>query len=165
MEQLHIEVSRTIEATLPTVYAILADYNKGHQRILPRRYFKKITVLKGGRGGGTQILVEMNVFGMKNTLNMLVSEPEPGRVLVETDRSAGVTTTFTLQPAGEGQTQVTIGGNIQVSQGLRGSLERLFKKRLIHRIYNQELELLVLYAKQLSATRKAEGVVVKSVPN
>ncbi len=165
MEQLHIEVSKIINATLPTVYAILADYNKGHQRILPRRYFKKMTVLEGGRGGGTRVRVDMSVFGSKSTMNFLVSEPEPGRVLVETDSTAGVITRFTLEPTGERQTQVTITSSMVISQGLRGSLARFFNKRLIRGIYNQELKMLESYAGALTTTRKAGDVVIKSVSN
>lgn len=165
MDGLHIEVSKIINATLPTVYAILADYNKGHQRILPKRYFKKMSVLEGGCGGGTRIKVEMSVLGKKSTLNFLVSEPEPGRILVETDSNAGVTTRFTLEPTGDRQTQVTIDSTMAVNQGLLGGLERLFNKWLIRRIYNEELKMLDTYAGALTTTRRSGDVVVKGVSN
>ena len=57
-----------------------------------------MTVEKGGKGAGTVIRVLMNVLGVDRTYYMEVSEPEPGRVLAETDQDAGVTTTFTVKP-------------------------------------------------------------------
>ena len=38
----------------------------------------------------------MQVLGVERVYREVVSEPEPGRVLAETDADAGVTTTFTV---------------------------------------------------------------------
>ena len=147
MGQHHIQSSATIDAPVTTIYAILSDYHKGHQAILPKRYFTNLTVLKGGQGSGTIAQVEMNVFGAKQVLNMVISEPEPGRILVETDREAGVVTTFTLDPTEDlRRTQVTISTVMEPSSGLRGLFEKMLNPPIIRRIYRQELQLLADFA-------------------
>ena len=61
---------------------------------------------------------------------MTVSEPDPGRVLMEADAEAGVTTTFTIdQLEGETGSLVTISTEINSSGGIKGFLEGLFVPR------------------------------------
>ena len=147
MAQIQTEVSRTIPATIPTVYAILTDYRNGHRRILPSRYFKSMAVLRGGRGAGTLVRVEMSLFGARRVFTMMVREPEPGRVLVEVDRDANVTTTFTLEPSRDGRaTDVSIASEMPASRGFKGFLERILNPILIGHIYRQQLKLLTNYA-------------------
>ena len=64
------------------VYAVIADYDHGHPRILPKQ-FTGLTVEQGGVGEGTVIRVSMRVFGRRFEFRGFVTEPEPGRVLVE----------------------------------------------------------------------------------
>lgn len=84
--------------------------------------------------------VYMDVFGVKAFYHMIVTEPEPGRVLVEEDKSAGVITTFTSDPVNEGgQTRVTIATKAKTSPGLRGMIEKLMNPPIMRRIYREEL--------------------------
>lgn len=82
--QIHVvTASALIPARRERVYNILANYREGHPRILPKQ-FSNLVVEQGGLGAGTVIRFQMSVFGRKQTFRAEISEPEPGRVLVET---------------------------------------------------------------------------------
>jgi hypothetical protein len=75
-----------------------------------------------------------------------ISEPEPGRTLVES--GADVETTFTVEPTVAG-TRVRFDTVID-DPGLQGVLTRLFAARLLRPIYEDELERLDDYASRQS---------------
>jgi len=146
MNQLHVEVSKVIEARPEEVYAVFADYRISHPAILPKPYFTELIVKEGGKGAGTNVDVHMNIYGTKRVFHQMVSEPEPGRVLVETDAEAGVITTFTVDPIDGGrQSQVTITTISRTSPGMQGLVEKLFQPFVMQRIYREELGLLAEY--------------------
>ena len=90
-----IAVSAIIPARRERVYSLLANYNEGHPRILPKQ-FSNLVVEQGGIGAGTVIRFEMSLLGRKQTFQAAITEPEPGRVLVETYLENGAVTTFTI---------------------------------------------------------------------
>lgn len=140
MSKYYVEASEIIEAPPEHVYAVISDYHEGHPSILPSRYFTELTVEEGGQGEGTIITVHMNVFGTKALYHMSVTEPEPGRVLVEEDNIAGVTTTFTVDPINSGgKTRVTIATTAKASPGLKGIVEKVVNPPVICKIYREEL--------------------------
>ncbi len=144
MSTIHVEVSAIIPARPETIYAILADYRVGHPAILPKPYFTALVLEQGGQGAGTVIQVHMSVMGARRRYHMTVSEPEPGRVLVETDAEAGVVTTFTVEPAGNGeQARVTIATD---SPG-GSALERWITPVVTRRIYQKELAQLAAFVR------------------
>jgi hypothetical protein len=146
MSLLHIELSAVIDASPAEVYAVLSDYRNSHPGILPKKYFSKLVVERGGRGEGTLIEVHMHVGGTKRVFHQIVSEPEPGRVLVETDLDAGVTTTFTVDRQDQdSQSRVTITIEGCISPGLQGFMEKFFQPSMIQSLYQEELELLANY--------------------
>ena len=98
MRRIQVEVSTPIDATPDMVYGILADYREGHPAILPKEYFTDMSVIEGGQGAGTVIDVKMSVMGVERDYRFKITEPEPGRVLIESDEVAGVVTTFTVDP-------------------------------------------------------------------
>jgi hypothetical protein len=149
MSQVKISESRIIHASPVDVYAVMSDYRVGHQAVLPKSFFSKVVVVQGGQGAGTVIEVHMNVYGAKRVFRQVVTEPEPGRVLVETDPEAGVATSFIVDPIGTGdQSRVTIATESRLSPGFQGFVERLFNPMIIGRIYKQELELLDTYVQR-----------------
>jgi uncharacterized protein YndB with AHSA1/START domain len=149
MSHSHFEVSETINASPANVYEVLTDYLVSHPAILPKPYFSKLVVEQGGHGAGTVFELHMDVYGTKRVLHPVVSEPEPGRVLVETDADAGVVTTFTVDPLGEGsQSRVTFATDSRTSPGLQGFMERLFQPMVLRRIYKKELQLLAQYVQR-----------------
>src|SRR3954452_24399967 len=93
-----VSASATIPARRDRVYSLISNYKDGHPRILPKQ-FTNLTVEQGGTGAGTVIRFQMSVFGRRQTLRAAITEPEPGRVLVETDLDTnGAVTTFTVNP-------------------------------------------------------------------
>lgn len=152
MSSYYVEESAVIDAPPQRVYDILADYHEGHPSILPEQYFKRLDVLEGGRGEGTKIYVVMNALGATAEYTMTVTEPEPGRVLQEEDRDAGVLTTFTVEPLDDGaRSRVTIATDARTAPGLRGQIEKLITPPVSRRIYRQELQQLVHVAQSRSS--------------
>src|SRR5262245_29614006 len=106
MPVLRVIASRTVAAPAALVYGILADYREGHPSILPPRYFEDFRVEAGGQGAGTRIRFTMRSYGNRVACQADVSEPEPGRVLVETDAKTGTTTRFVVEPVDPNRSRV-----------------------------------------------------------
>ena len=137
-----------VQAPPERVYGIIADYHVGHPAILPKQ-FTSLDVEAGGTGAGTVIRCEMRVLGQKQVFRAAVTEPQPGRVLVETIIEGDpLVTTFTVEPADSGRAcDVTISSVIEQKPGLRGTIERFLSPRILEPIYREELRLLNEYAK------------------
>jgi hypothetical protein len=127
------------------VYAVLADYRDAHRRILPSPPFVSLEVLEGGTGAGTVIRVGMRVLGRMQTYRAVVTEPEPGRTLVETNEN-GYITTFTVEPVDDGRSQVTISTQLTGRGGIAGAAERWLVPRLLRPVYVRELAQLAAVA-------------------
>lgn len=155
MGRLSVRQSRVIDAPAETLYDILTDYHVGHPAILPPDYFEGLEVLEGGRGAGTLVRVRMKVLGSRHEFQMRTTEPDPGRVLVERDESADVTTRFEVEPLGPARARVTIATDAAASPGLRGVMERLLNPPITRRIYREELDRLADYARDRAARASA----------
>lgn len=131
--------SKIIHAPAQTIYNIIADYRNSHPAILPKPYFLSLDVEEGGVGAGTVVRFQMRILGQTQSFRALITEPEPGRVLQETDMDTHVPTTFTVLPLGhENHTKVTITTELKN----RGFVEGLIAKSLLQKIYARELALL-----------------------
>ncbi len=148
MSLIHVEATEIINARPEEVYAVFADYRVAHPAILPKPYFADLRVEQGGQGSGTIVQADMNVFGVKRSYRLAVTEPEPGRVLMETDPDAGVETRFIVEPVGGQQSRVTISSDTRLSAGFAGLMERLMNPPITRRIYRQELRQLADYLRQ-----------------
>lgn len=137
MPNIHASASSVIPAPAARIHDFIADYRNGHPRILPPQYFGALTVERGGRGAGTRIRFEMKAFGRTTIASGDITEPDPGRVLVET-LDDGIVTTFRVEPVDARQTRVTIATNY-VKPGLWGWLERLVAPRFLQKVYAAEL--------------------------
>jgi hypothetical protein len=143
MPEIKVSQSRLIPAKPADVYALMVDYEVGHPSILPKEYFKTLTIERGGQGAGTIFLAEMEVMGRKSEFRMEVTEPAPGRLLMETDAVQQVVTTFHFEPHLQGdQTMLTIQTVSKVRNLFRWVLERLFSPAISRKIYRAELELI-----------------------
>jgi hypothetical protein len=134
----HVEVSEIIDAPAEHVYAVLADYHTSHPAILPKA-FKDLTVEQGGRGAGTVFRTNMEVMGVKRSYHMMVTEPEPGRVLAEEDAEVGTFTQFIVEPLGDGQSRLTIATDFRPAKGFAGVMERLINPPIMRQLYRQEM--------------------------
>ena len=95
----------------------------------------------------------MRILGQTQNFRALITEPDPGCVLLETDLSSDNSTSFTVWSLGNrGQARVTI---MTVLKN-RPLLEGLLAKILLTNVYRQELELLARMAKY--STQAVEGV-------
>ena len=139
-------VSAKINSSSKVVYTIIADYRDAHPKILPKPPFVSLIVEQGGIGAGTIVCVQMKVMGKLQTFRTVVTEPEPGRVLVETN-DTGYITTFTVEPIDDGKNSiVTFTTGIPDSSGLLKKLEFRLTKLLLTPVYKQELENLAQFA-------------------
>jgi len=138
-ETFTVAVTARAAAPAATVYRLIADYRDGHPRIVPPKYFRNLVVEQGGYGAGTRIGFEMTELGSTRQAEAVVSEPEPGRVLVETELRSGIVTTFIVDPVGPGTCDVTISGELPRKPGLAGRIEGLITASILPKIYRAEL--------------------------
>lgn len=150
MNTLHISVADTINGRAADIYNTLADYHIGHPAVLPKPYFAQLVVKEGGQGAGTRTRVDMEVLGVKKSLHHVISEPEPGRVLMETDEETGLTTVFTIDPVGDGtQSHLTIASDIAVRGGVLGAVEKMITAPITRRIFAEEIKNIEAYVSEL----------------
>jgi Polyketide cyclase / dehydrase and lipid transport len=137
-----VAASAHIDAPPDRVYGIIADYHTGHPSILPKP-FMNLVIEQGGVGAGTIIRSEVHAYGTVTKCRAIVTEPEPGRVLVETNvEPTESITTFTVVPGTNGGTQVTFVTESQSRTGIAGAIERWMSTRFLNKLYAEELELL-----------------------
>ena len=149
MRNYPISASLEIQAPAARLYALIADYNQGHPRILPKPYFVALQVEQGGVGAGTQISFQMRLMGQLKTFHAAITEPEPGRMLVETNLENNSTITFAVDPLENGQqARVTITTAITVRDGWLGSIEGWLTSQLLRPIYQKELAQLAAVARE-----------------
>lgn len=142
MAQIRVAATAVLDAPPRAVYALLADYRDGHPHILPARVFTGYEVEQGGVGAGTRIRFGMRAFGQLRLIHATISEPEPGRVLAETDVDTGAVTTFTVDPVDEGlRARVTI-ETFWKKPGVVGFFDRLLAPPFLRHVYEEELRLL-----------------------
>lgn len=131
--------SATLAVESARVYAVIRDYNVHHPAILPKE-FSRLKVLKGGIGAGTHFEFDATIAGKTQTSRMHVTEPEPGRVLVETDETGNVETRFIVEPLEGGtRTRLTFDTAYTVPAGVLAPLFRWLSARILTGIYRREM--------------------------
>ena len=151
MGQIKVKAAAVLDARPEDVYATIADYKKVHPSILPKENLYDLHVEEGGYGAGTIIRFKSRVLGVEQSFYQRVSEPEPGRVLVEQDidTNQNLATTFTVIPVEEGKkSQVEISTTMNASPGFRGFAERVVLSIFNPRIYRKELKLIEAVAQK-----------------
>lgn len=147
MSRLHAEASSNIDAPAQRVYAIISDYRNSHPRILPASNFRDLKIEQGGQGAGTVFSLTSVAGATQRKLRMEVSEPGPGRVLVEKDLASSLVTTFTVTPVDNGaRSRVTIATEWDAAPGLKGLIERIFFPMGLRSVYRKELAQLAAVA-------------------
>jgi hypothetical protein len=134
---------RVMAASADVIYHCIADYRDHHrpEGFLPPA-FTDFVIDRGGVGAGTQAHWVVDAGGRRRAVSATITEPVPGRRLVET--ASGIETVFSVEPTEDGarvrfETTMDEGG-------LQGLLTRLFAARLILPIYHDELRRLEAYA-------------------
>lgn len=144
MTELRVAAERQVSAPAERVYQCIADYREHHPRILPPA-FSDFRVEAGGVGAGTVHSFKLTSGGRTRSYRMRVDEPEPGRVLTESDERSSLVTTFTVTPQ-DGGSRVRVETRWQGAGGVGGFFERLFAPRVLRRLYEDELDRLDRYA-------------------
>lgn len=155
MAELRVGAERRIDVPAELVYGLVADYERHHPRFLPPA-FSNFRVERGGVGAGTIAAFRMTAGRRTRDYRLEVTEPEPGRVLVESDTGSSLATTWTVEPQGAACT-VRIDTAWQGAGGIGGIFERLFAPRVLQRLYADELERLERYAREQRAAPSGAG--------
>jgi uncharacterized protein YndB with AHSA1/START domain len=143
MAKVEASAERTIDAPAAQVYGYLADMHQ-HPRFLPPA-FSDFKVEEGGVGAGTVTTFKVTAGGRTRSYRMRITEPEPGRTLVESDANSSLVTTFNVEPQGD-KSLVRISTRWDGASGVGGFFERTFAPRAMHRMFLDELERLNVYA-------------------
>ena len=142
--QINVSAERHIEAPASRVFSYIRDFREHHPRFLPAE-FSDFEIESGGVGAGTVHRFTMTLGGRSTRYRVRVGEPEPGRVLIESDPSRSMLTTFTVDRSPDGGSRVRIDTR-WFTPGVQGLVERLVAPRMLRRVYREELGLLDRYA-------------------
>ncbi|MFY9928903.1 MAG: SRPBCC family protein [Streptosporangiaceae bacterium] len=147
MAKILVNTERTVDAPADTVYGYIADHREHHPHFLPPA-FSDFRVESGGVGAGTVTRFRVTAGGRSRDYRMTVAEPEPGRVMTESDTNSSLVTTWTVTPQGEKQSTVQLSTSWDGAGGVGGFFERTFAPRAMRKIYGDELERLDAYARE-----------------
>ena len=149
MGVIHVTAERTVNAPADEVFGYIRDMSV-HPKFRPPA-FSDFHVESGGVGTGT-ITFKVTAGGRTRDYRMTVDEPEPGRVLRESDNNSSLITKFTVTPrenaaASGAASRVEISTTWQGAGGIGGFFERTFAPRAMKALYEDELERLDAYAR------------------
>jgi hypothetical protein len=147
MASISAYAERTIAAPAAQVYGYIADMRVHHPRFLPPA-FLDFQVESGGVGAGTVTRFKVIAGGRTRQYQMTVAEPDPGRVLTESDESSSLVTTTTVTPQGDTACAVRISTTWNGASGIGGLFERVFAPRVMRGIYADELDHLAAYVRE-----------------
>jgi hypothetical protein len=146
MTTLQVSREAPIGAPAELVYGLIRNYQEHHFRFLPTA-FSGYRVERGGVGEGTEVSFAVTAGGMKRRYHVRVTEPLPGRELVETDLLSGAVTRFLVTPE-ETHCRVRFETTWEASPGIAGLFERWLAPTLMQRLYRDELGRLDRYARE-----------------
>lgn len=95
MARIRVCAEHGVDAPADTVYRCVADMREHHPRFLPPQ-FSGFRVESGGVGAGTITRFTVTAGGRARELRMQVAEPEPGRILTESDTGSNLVITFVV---------------------------------------------------------------------
>ena len=155
--QTKASAERVVDAPAEVVYHLISDYREHHtdspKGFLPDA-FSGTVVEQGGVGDGTIVRFTSTLGGRPQTMTASISEPEPGRTLVE--KGPGVVTTFTVEPEGAGRARVRFDTVLEAG-GLMGLMMKLLAPGMLRPTYASELERLERHAKAHGPLTPAVG--------
>ena len=149
MGVIEVTAERTVNAPAEAVYGYIRDMNV-HPKFLPPA-FSDFQVESGGVGTGSVTRFKVTAGGRTRDYHMTVDEPEPGRVLRESDQNSSLITKFTVDPGSGQSSLVKISTSWQGAGGIGGFFERTFAPRAMKAIYEDELQRLDAYVREQQA--------------
>ena len=145
MARIEVSAEGAVGAPAEAVYRYIADMREHHPHFLPPA-FSDFQVESGGVGAGTVTRFKLTAGGRTREYRTKVAEPEPGRILTESDTGSSSVTTFTVSPQGAAS-RVRISTTWDGAGGIGGLFERMFAPRVLRGIYEDELKRLDAYAR------------------
>jgi uncharacterized membrane protein len=146
MAKIVVSAERVIDAPADVVYRYVADMRDHHPHFLPPA-FSGFRVESGGVGAGTVTRFTVTAGGRTREYRMRVDEPEPGRVLTESDTGSSLVTTTTVCPRDGASSLVQVCTAWDGAGGIGGVFERMFAPRVMQAIYADGLDRLNAYAR------------------
>jgi hypothetical protein len=129
---------QTITASADRVIAALGDYN-GTRAAMLTEHFSEYEVRDGGKGAGTVVHWKLAATS-KRVRDCLITVTAPSaNTLVETDANSSMVTTWTVLPAGDGKSSVTVETTWNGASGIGGFFERTFAPGGLKKIYDAQL--------------------------
>ena len=136
-----------VAAPPDVVYRYLSDMQNHHPHFLPPA-FSDFHVVAGGIGEGTVVTFQFAAGGRRRDFRQTLTEPEPGRRMVETDANSSSVTTFLVDSVDAGKSsKVTISTQWNGARGIGGFFERIFAPRVMRGIYIDQIRRLDEYAR------------------
>ena len=151
MAPIVVTAEKTIDAPADTVFGYIRDMREHHPKFLPPQY-SDFQVESGGVGPGTITRFTVTASGRSRKYRMKVDEPEPGRVLTESDSDSSLVTRYDVTPKEGGVSLVQISSTWQGASGIGGFFERTFAPRALRSIYEDELKRLNSYAREQNSS-------------
>ena len=155
MAEVYVCAEGLVGAPAGRVYQLIADHREHHPKFLPAN-FSNFEIEQGGVGAGTITTFTISAGSRSRNYRMRVAEPEPGRVMTESDTTSSLMTTWTVTPEGE-HARVRIETRWDGASGFAGFFERVFAPPAMRRIYNDELRRLDRYAREQVGQRETVG--------
>lgn len=144
MGTINVVQDGAVGAPSDLTYRLIAD-DSHHVKFLPDA-ITDFVVVEGGVGAGTLHRFKVNAGNRVREYLMRVDEPQPGKVLTETDQNSSLVTTFTVTPTGN-TCSVRIQTQWNGASGIGGFFERTFAPKVMRKIYADELARLDTYAR------------------
>jgi ribosome-associated toxin RatA of RatAB toxin-antitoxin module len=154
MSTINVSAEGLVNAPAATVYGYVADMREHHPHFLPDA-FSDFEVESGGVGAGTVTRFKVTAGGRTRPYRMQVAEPQPGRVMTESDTESSLVTTWTIEPEGD-RCRVRISTTWDGARGIGGFFERTFAPRVMKGIYAEELAALNQYAQSRATGATAD---------
>jgi hypothetical protein len=149
------------------LYAVVSDFAEHHRRITPDQVINSTyRVVQGGKGVGTIVEFESTTGRQPGTIQYVIDEPEPGRVLTMSYNDGVVLYTMTFDPVEPGVCNLTGTIRYQCRNGLYGLYDRIFGRSEIIATLTQLFDNLERYAQTLGSrvvsSRPAQSISVES---
>ena len=148
MGTIEVSADRMVEAPADVVYGYVAGL-RDHRPHYLASAISDYTVETGGVGAGTIVRYRLTAGGRSREYELHVAEPEPGKVLSQSDARSSLVTRYTVIPH-DAVSRVRITTTWEGSGGVGGVFERLFAPKVLRRVHAQELERLDAYARHQS---------------
>ncbi|HWE89765.1 MAG TPA: SRPBCC family protein [Pseudonocardiaceae bacterium] len=134
MAQVKATAERTVAAAPDRVRQALADYTATRPKLLTE-HFSEYEVREGGTGAGTVVHWKLAATS-KRVRDCLIHVSEAADGLVEKDENSSMVTSWTVRPAGEAASTVSIETTWNGAGGVGGFFERTFAPLGLRRIYD-----------------------------